>query len=230
MTKYSGLSPRRRGNLVRGTSKRTCSTRVYPRAGGGTRMVEKTMKVQSGTVYPRAGGGTSKLHRYAALRWTRVYPRAGGGTPGNGHDLAMPRRRVYPRAGGGTHPPTVAGVPVVRRVYPRAGGGTRPMSPMAKLRQGLSPRSRGNPWQRRLARARCGSIPAQAGEPPPPSLGLRGSLSGSIPAQVGGSTSKDAETAAREGLSPRRRGNLDHWRACALLLGSIPAQAGEPRS
>ena len=91
---------------------------------------------------------------------------------------------------------------------------------------GLSPRVRGNLYQRRLIVPFLGSIPARAGEP-------SGSRDGSgrprvYPRACGGTNPIVAAITRSWGLSPRVRGNRN-----SLLLpvhhdGSIPARAGEP--
>ena len=86
-------------------------------------------------------------------------------------------------------------------------GGTVAPPHTPQIRQGLSPRVRGNPRVPGRLRVSARSIPACAGEP----------------RYLG----REALYAA--GLSPRVRGNLDTkaWKRC--LYGSIPACAGEPR-
>ena len=58
-------------------------------------------------------------------------------------------------------------------VYPRVCGGTPSRSAMAAIRQGLSPRVRGNPRRSRQYLPDGGSIPACAGEPPVDDLFIR---------------------------------------------------------
>ena len=95
---------------------------------------------------------------------------------------------------------------------------------------GLSPRSRGN-----LARhceltvmEALGSIPALAGNPRYCDHQRR--REGSDPRARGGTFGIRISCSRDRGLSPRSRGNLSSraFNATALILGSIPALAGEP--
>ena len=142
--------------------------------------------------------------------FTRVY-RAGGGTRSQSGQVGSCR---YPRAGGGTV-----------WVYPRAGGGT---TFLPAQRSHLSPRGRGNAAGERR------SIPARAGEPHQPAGRSRSMSSRGL----GGRG--NPEMVAREGLSPRGRGNHRLGVAAGVYprlklageprarYGSIPARAGEP--
>ena len=96
--------------------------------------------------------------------------------------------------------------PTIRRVYPRVCGGTRWILTEDSVREGLSPRVRGNLVEGRHCLAHRGSIPACAGEPPAAALRRHGP----------------------QGLSPRVRGNPLSGPGGWILLGSIPACAGEP--
>ena len=155
-----GLSPRRRGN----------------------RVATRELQALVGSIPAQAGEPLSRLPRPAR---SRVYPRAGGGT-GDGpaacrlHEGLSPRRRgnpelIEPAPAANGSIPAQAGEPVqpsfqplTTGVYPRAGGGTSISSSGLRSIAGLSPRRRGNPRRRRSSTRRIGSIPAQAGEPPPP--------------------------------------------------------------
>ena len=131
-----GLSPRRRGNrgddavepLVdgsipaqageparRGTISRT--SRVYPRAGGGTRAAARPGLDQDGLSPRRRGNPHPELVVASGIG---SIPAQAGEPAGSG----LPR--------------------CPRRVYPRAGGGTTTKDDAAKLTAGLSPRRRGN--------------------------------------------------------------------------------------
>ena len=171
-------------------------SRVYPRAGGGTRPDAGDHVMLNSRVYPRAGGGTDRIPFSSGDSDMRVYPRAGGGTAKyrraiRAHrDGSIPaqageprtdrRKRSYPRRRGSI--PAQAGEPdpcdagefrqLRLRVYPRAGGGTiRVRSSFGSTpTSGLSPRRRGN---------RC---PASAWVYP---RAGGGTCAGSIPAQAG---------------------------------------------
>ena len=78
----------------------------------------------------------------------------------------MPRSpsiTVYPRACG--EPLSPISKSVSEKVYPRACGGTISIGGNDVSDHGLSPRLRGNPMLSAIKAARCGSIPAPAGEP-----------------------------------------------------------------
>ena len=111
-------------------------------------------------------------------------------------------------------------------VYPRVCGGTPPRAPGGCGRRGLSPRVRGNPTRTRRRTAKCGSIPACAGEP------YRAVVSrdvGRVYPRVCGGTQRWLEhTPLAQGLSPRVRGNHGRIRQTIQRWGSIPACAGEP--
>ena len=131
-------------------------------------------------------------------------------------------------------------------VYPRVCGGTRPSCPEPAARQGLSPRVRGNHQANQCAASSGGSIPACAGEPPPPtrrSPSIRvyprvcgeptSSMSRTIshrvyPRVCGGTAKRGASCPPPRGLSPRVRGNRGRGGAAPVDRGSIPACAGEP--
>ena len=91
---------------------------------------------------------------------------------------------------------------------------------------GLSPRVRGNLVIGPDMDVRAGSIPACAGEPMPPAPA--GPASGVYPRVCGGTRGSQAHEAGNTGLSPRVRGNHPHPRRAFLVIGSIPACAGEP--
>ena len=111
-------------------------------------------------------------------------------------------------------------------VYPRECGGT--LCPIHRVigRKGLSPRVRGNPTASGIQREARRSIPASAGEP-----ATRYNISRSTrvyPRECGGTDNTHAATFTIKGLSPRVRGNLLFTRQYIVLVGSIPASAGEP--
>src|SRR5579883_614783 len=112
-------------------------------------------------------------------------------------------------------------------VYPRECGGTSLLQQPPILRQGLSPRVRGN---QSFASGRVGlpgSIPASAGEPRKQRRRLQRMKD--YPRECGGTGDHRVVDVFVPGLSPRVRGNL----GCHLMqgsnIGSIPASAGEPR-
>ena len=91
---------------------------------------------------------------------------------------------------------------------------------------GLSPRVRGNLGRNHRAQRLGGSIPACAGEPCGSSEGKE--MPTVYPRVCGGTSIEYAGLIAKQGLSPRVRGNHN---ADAIALNwqrSIPACAGEP--
>ena len=151
--------------------------------------------------------------------------------------------------------PAYAGEPCapVRRpagcgVYPRVCGGTLLVAAVAQPHQGLSPRMRGNPHQRRPEIIIRRSIPAYAGEPASPAGA--GPYVRVYPRVCGGTTTAVMTTGLRMvyprvcggtgcdqaighlavGLSPRMRGNPPNAAVPAPARRSIPAYAGEPQS
>ena len=94
------------------------------------------------------------------------------------------------------------------------------------MRDGLSPRGRGNLRSSRHAVARDRSIPAWAGEPGSP---ITGQSRKRVYPRVGGGTFTPQQWIAESrGLSPRGRGNLPSCQPRTGRQGSIPAWAGEP--
>ena len=185
-----GLSPRRRGN-------RRCSTNnvlrrlrgSIPAQAGEPRPCARMVVSTSTKVYPRAGGGTVHAHGRRILRVDRSIPAQAGEPCQLSMVVSTGQQGVYPRAGGGTQKrsaafsltsglsprrrgnryrgrrraswtgsiPAQAGEPRAAgqhrspyRVYPRAGGGTGVSELVPILTSGLSPRRRGNQFNARL--------------------------------------------------------------------------------
>ena len=172
-----------------------------------------------------------------------VYPRACGGTASGAREAAT-IRGLSPRMRGNRvllvvrvlddgSIPAHAGEPSggmaavgSTGVYPRACGGTLPSHPSTLLHTGLSPRMRGNQDQNLETRPYPGSIPAHAGEPRSPRRRRRFPR---VYPRAGGGTSRVTSGAGHaSGLSPRMRGNRVGQGAARVVLGSIPAHAGEP--
>ena len=169
---------------------------------------------------------------------------AGAGEP-RGRDRSYSPARVYPRGCGGTtlveiHEqeqaasiPAGAGEPLCGppgrphiEVYPRGCGGT--WAGMGKFPdgQGLSPRVRGNHTETGIQKFLIRSIPAGAGEPN--HTLCRWGVEKVYPRGCGGTVSPPIKNFARQGLSPRVRGNHAHMWTYKWSIGSIPAGAGEP--
>ncbi len=213
-----GLSPRVRGNR-----------RIGQRGHGRVRSI------------PACAGEPAS--RVSSIMLSRVYPRVcGGTTAGSADEDALaglsPRvrgnrptgRRIPVRVGS---IPACAGepaLPAVRparsEVYPRVCGGTARIRGPPGVREGLSPRVRGNHHVPHAELRRDRPIPACAGEPPVQApLHIVGRV---YPRVCGGTRHFNLCVPAHYGLSPRVRGNR-HWEIPGhTSAGSIPACAGEP--
>ena len=275
----SGLSPRVRGNPMRGMVATYCSgsipacagepneghggnilLRVYPRVCGGTTAAESQEQATTG-LSPRVRGNRlawdgeqlvirsipacagEPSRRYRSPASASVYPRVCGGTAfaayweahceglsprvrGNPADLPnlAVRLRSIPACAG----EPLGAVPTqrVKEVYPRVCGGTARALRAQGGHGGLSPRVRGNLDHDILTAFPQWSIPACAGEPvSPPRPRCRSSV---YPRVCGGTILTPSGLQARNGLSPRVRGNLQGPVEHAPHLRSIPACAGEP--
>ena len=207
-----------RGNRFLKTSRRSRS-RSIPACAGEPR--SRDSRSSGGTVYPRVCGGTTPL------RATGLLP--GGLSPRvRGNHGERPRHAVAARS-----IPACAGEPpvqelrtVLHRVYPRVCGGTRRSKSTYSRLEGLSPRVRGNRTRAPFRRLRAGSIPACAGEPGARAGGR--SPSRVYPRVCGGTSNASYHCPHIDGLSPRVRGNRGIVATSTILIGSIPACAGEP--
>ena len=178
-----------------------CHHRVYPRACGGT----ASRIVLSDTLYglsPRVRGNQS------------------------GSIVSTVRAGSIPARAG--EPKRSWGKGWCATVYPRACGGTPLRVRPWDLMRGLSPRVRGNRLPRGRWACRRGSIPARAGEPPGGAT-IR-ETTPVYPRACGGTEFFLEPQTARDGLSPRVRGNPACRPQCGQCAGSIPARAGEPNS
>ena len=178
MASAAGLSPRVRGNPSVGTMPKRCPGSIPAGAGEPITVLIYWPLL---TVYPRGCGGT------VAVLMVREPP--GGlsprvrGNPAFGRSCTSASRSI-PRGCGGTlfgsgrlaseagSIPAGAGEPIgskvppgLVKVYPRGGGGTYLIWLRHPLRNGLSPRVRGNHIEGAAGLEKDGSIPAGAGEP-----------------------------------------------------------------
>ena len=147
------------------------------------------------------------------VRGNHLYQSAGGGEQGS-----IPACAGEPTPGARLEQPT--------GVYPRVCGGTKNIRRRNIAKCGLSPRVRGNLRAYRHLTPALRSIPACAGEPR--SGQCRRVLYAVYPRVCGGTAGCYAAQSAARGLSPRVRGNPASTAACAAIIGSIPACAGEP--
>ena len=220
MAQGDGLSPRVRGNLpiVCVINERVRS--IPARAGEPSAF---TSSQSSSRVYPRACGGTGGCPtscQYARGLSPRVRGNRWAGHPPAKHDGSIPARAGEPnaRATGRWQP----------AVYPRACGGTgQPIAPSSGL-FGLSPRVRGNQSRSWSSMQPAGSIPARAGEPT--QGGNNSGAKPVYPRACGGTSASRPSTGTTTGLSPRVRGNLRRLPRLHRPDRSIPARAGEPGS
>ena len=193
----TGLSPRRRGNLLPVIHDWLLGGPIPAKAGEPS--LKKRLAGFRGA-YPREGGGTIHSEAADAFRQGRS-PRRRGNQPGQG--------RLYSYDG---PIPAKAGEPSQQHgqfgldwAYPREGGGTMWLEYVASESWGLSPRRRGNPKKPVIANFFYGPIPAKAGEPCvfwAPSRKRR-----AYPREGGGTEQRGQFFCIHGGLSPRRRGN-----------------------
>ncbi len=168
------------------------------------------------------GGGTLRQLKQV-LAFAGLSPR-GRGNRGQSDFGVFDRRSIPAWAG---EPDDGLILSDASRVYPRVGGGTYRQGLIARYRQGLSPRGRGNQGRHGQTAAGGRSIPAWAGEPPPWVEKPDGEQ---VYPRVGGGTIREhRRRQRRQGLSPRGRGNPDIAADGMDFVRSIPAWAGEPR-
>ena len=171
--------------------------------------------------YPRGRGGAGRTSRPEAA-FPGLSPRTRG-SPQDPSPYRVPRGPIPADAG---EPCAWRAAGCAPRAYPRGRGGARRADETNFRILGLSPRTRGS---RVCASAGCrspGPIPADAGEPgrsdPPHDAGK------AYPRGRGGALSASWLSPRAAGLSPRTRGSQQVGQRVGLLLGPIPADAGEP--
>ena len=215
-----GLSPRVRGNPARGGVAESATGPIPACAGQPGCRGALGLALWA---YPRVCGATSPMARSAAL-CTGLSPRVRGNLDFGQH--------LGPRVG---PIPACAGQPFpappdwcYARAYPRVCGATLRLKREGAIRQGLSPRVRGNLVAGVKWRDFVGPIPACAGQP-----GQQESCAGNhraYPRVCGATGTWTAIGPASRGLSPRVRGNLRDLQLKAGRPGPIPACAGQPRA
>ena len=216
----TGLSPRVRGNPG------------GPPPGPGTRGTIPACTGEPGRQqvavgrcrdYPRVYGGT----RLTVVGWSYpegLSPRVRGNLDRAGSRCAS--RRTIPACTG--EPRYPAAWASTTADYPRVYGGTICTASLSRSDWGLSPRVRGNLFERELDFRQLRTIPACTGEPgtaPPEPWPCR-----DYPRVYGGTAPSDPEEGDGWGLSPRVRGNLFNPVAGFRQLRTIPACTGEPNS
>ena len=215
----AGLSPRGRGNLLLGHRGTGLLGSIPAWAGKPSGSAASTT---SRRVYPRVGGETIAAAGDHAIL---------GGLSPRGRGNPPPARA--PGAGAGSIPAWAGKPATIRllcrswRVYPRVGGETHHRRHRLLMRQGLSPRGRGNHCCGGSPGRSVGSIPAWAGKPTIAPLRRHAIM---VYPRVGGETLAGLPADPEgEGLSPRGRGNLPSPPARPDQPRSIPAWAGKPR-
>ena len=195
------------------------STRVYPRPRGGTQARSICTESRSGLSPPTRG-----TYR---VQW-RTDAQSGLSPPTRGNLCGCGRRWTrlgsIPAHAGEPKPGRYA--PSRAAVYPRPRGGTYRVQWRTDAQSGLSPPTRGNLCGCGRRWTRLGSIPAHAGEPKPGRYAP--SRAAVYPRPRGGTYRVQWRTDAQSGLSPPTRGNLGNKVEVLVVVGSIPAHAGEP--
>ena len=171
-------------------------------------------------VYPRVCGG-SAFSSVSMMRRIGLSPRVRG----------KPLKRTCRIILGGSIPACAgeaaraASAKRAKTVYPRVCGGSNAQVSQPWPAEGLSPRVRGKRMGFCAIDTPEGSIPACAGEAPPP--GHRPPAAAVYPRVCGGSSHPHSGPRQAKGLSPRVRGKLIAGEHILDFQRSIPACAGE---
>ena len=213
-----GLSPRVRGNRVWDAVQRADAGSIPACAGEPSRTAARNPLPR---VYPRVCGGTKIVIRNQTTK-QGLSPRVRGNLLTD-LSVGLHQRSIPACAGEPHYIPLLA---AIVRVYPRVCGGTVRAFGVGYHVDGLSPRVRGNPQPAQGDDGIRRSIPACAGEPPPPGSPL--SASWVYPRVCGGTRCRCRSGLRTRGLSPRVRGNPSPSHSRNHSPGSIPACAGEP--
>ena len=216
----AGLSPRTRGNHA-GDRQRYFPTGSIPANAGEPRCAWR--RACPAWVYPRERGGTGMR-----LAMIPPFPGLSPRTRGNLKEFLLQALFFGSIPANAGEPAPARPCPRRSRVYPRERGGTEGQTQREFAREGLSPRTRGNPSQSRHAKSYRGSIPANAGEPE--SNRVFCAVRRVYPRERGGTELQFAGLSFLDGLSPRTRGNRRDAKAALAAARSIPANAGEPRA
>ena len=214
-----GLSPRTRGSRRHATPRHHCMGSIPANAGEPD---DATRRSILSWVYPRERGGAAERGVILVLP-QGLSPRTRGslrvGQEGRGRLGSIPANAGEPNLCWGIDP--------CDWVYPRERGGAPAPRARREDEVGLSPRTRGSLKTSYTRNAQWGSIPANAGEP---ARGRRGRLCERVyPRERGGAGTVVVLIVHRYGLSPRTRGSPALGTTRRTVVGSIPANAGEPR-
>ena len=207
-----------RGNLLRHDRRRDGRGSIPAGAGQPTAIARST---RPATVYPRGCGATRYMTDPHGTSWG-LSPRVRGNRCG----VPVAARRAGSIPAGAGQPPRRFSPRSGSRVYPRGCGATSITTAVVSPFSGLSPRVRGNPAAAPGRRARVGSIPAGAGQPPCTSRPWR--CSRVYPRGCGATRRDRPARSERRGLSPRVRGNRQIDFDVTRGNRSIPAGAGQP--
>ena len=253
-----GLSPLAQGNLGRtgahpdvqgpiparagqpkARSRCRWPSRAYPRSRGN-RFRACTNTLPYGPIPARAGQPDPNP---ASSCWHRAYPRsrgatrraqdgadeAGGLSPlarGNLQRRVIDAHVVGPIPARAGQPSSASFSPRLSWAYPRSRGATLLTTHHSARSVGLSPLARGNLEQAGVLTDALGPIPARAGQPA--RMPLIASLMRAYPRSRGATHFCSADSPAQSGLSPLARGNPLSTGRELVILGPIPARAGQP--
>ena len=214
----TGLSPRVRGSR-KSSILRLHEKRSIP-ACAGEPLSDGSLRVPS-KVYPRVCGGAI-LTRKITMIAMGLSPRVRGSLPMT--PLPWARSRSIPACAG--EPLATLAHTITNPVYPRVCGGAARWYGIANSITGLSPRVRGSQGVPHIPHRCSRSIPACAGEPRSETRMVRGLPV--YPRVCGGAAVFGSYAAMDRGLSPRVRGSQCRILGAVIVIGSIPACAGEP--
>ena len=215
-----GLSPRVRGNHAEMRVGQV-GNRSIPACAGEPRKSDVARRRCA--VYPACAGEPSPS--VSRARESTVYPRVCGGTavtPSSGVGVVG----LSPRVRGNLPPWELATQSAA--VYPRVCGGTHVGAVRRRGAQGLSPRCAGEPCEPPVWTPTDWVYPRVCGGTAETGNGQIGKSV--YPRVCGGTNQSRALTGSVSGLSPRVRGNPLLGTSLSIMIRSIPACAGEPRT
>ena len=234
-----GVYPRKCGGTFSGMAGGTSTSGLSPQVRGNP----SVHRVACACVRSIPASAGEPDERRARRRRTWVYPRKCGGTldqegadevsMGLSPQVRGNRNQCLLRAERAGSIPASAGEPseppiskLQWGVYPRKCGGTVISLPTGGGKTGLSPQVRGNHANLTQLRDYFGSIPASAGEPW--SAKTHAKRWRVYPRKCGGTRLVVVDECHTQGLSPQVRGNQPCFAQQWVVVGSIPASAGEP--